>query len=255
MSKSMLNRVTIAKPCAMNWEAMTGDERQRYCAHCDKHVYNLSQLTRPQAEALLMQTKGNLCARFERRADGSILTADEVASSPRFNRKFLRMASAMVSAALSLSPTLAAKPIRNLPGVQEQDKKEETPQSQENGKPAKVFGTVFDEAKAVIPNAKIKLIQFDTKQEIAASSLADGTYEFSAVPRGLYHLLIEVPGFIKFQLEGIALQNGQVKQIDAVMKIGFVGEVVTIEPVPKRAVQQAWQIILFPFRKLKAFTQ
>lgn len=52
------------------------DERARFCAQCQKHVYNLSDLTTQQAVALIQSKGGKLCARFYRRADGTILTAD-----------------------------------------------------------------------------------------------------------------------------------------------------------------------------------
>jgi len=55
---------------------MSGDERARFCAQCQKHVYNLSELTAQQAVALIQSKEGKLCARFYRRADGTILTAD-----------------------------------------------------------------------------------------------------------------------------------------------------------------------------------
>lgn len=55
---------------------MTGDERARFCGQCQKHVYNLSAMTRAQIEALVRETEGRFCGRFYRRADGRMLTAD-----------------------------------------------------------------------------------------------------------------------------------------------------------------------------------
>ncbi len=145
MSQNLLDRVRIGTPCQTDWEAMRGDERVRYCGQCEKHVYNLSQMTRPQAEALILKTNGKLCARLERRADGGIVTTEEASPLPRFNFRFLRIASATMSAALSLSPSVIAKTPRNLPVLQQQDKKEKpADQPQEKEKTAKIFGTVFD---------------------------------------------------------------------------------------------------------------
>ena len=70
----MLDRVRIASPCSASWDAMPGDERARFCAQCGKHVYNLSAMTRKEAETLVRQKEGNLCGRFYRRRDGTILT-------------------------------------------------------------------------------------------------------------------------------------------------------------------------------------
>lgn len=50
----LLDRARIASPCPVRWEEMVGDERTRFCARCSKTVYNLSEMTRLEAEALLL---------------------------------------------------------------------------------------------------------------------------------------------------------------------------------------------------------
>jgi hypothetical protein len=55
---------------------MRGDERARLCAQCDKHVFNVSELTRAEAEALIVEKAGSLCVRYFQRKDGTILLAD-----------------------------------------------------------------------------------------------------------------------------------------------------------------------------------
>jgi len=53
---------------------MTGDDRARFCGECQRHVYNLSDLSRIEAENLIQQTEDQVCARYYRRRDGTILT-------------------------------------------------------------------------------------------------------------------------------------------------------------------------------------
>lgn len=72
----LLAQVRIASPCSADWEQMTGDERVRFCGACRRHVYNLSEMTAPEAEALIREREGNFCGRIYRRADGTIITAD-----------------------------------------------------------------------------------------------------------------------------------------------------------------------------------
>jgi hypothetical protein len=55
---------------------MRGSDRVRFCARCKKHVYNLSGMTRDQAEDLIRQNEGGMCVRFYRRTDGTVLTQD-----------------------------------------------------------------------------------------------------------------------------------------------------------------------------------
>ncbi|TAK28274.1 MAG: hypothetical protein EPO40_14500 [Myxococcaceae bacterium] len=72
----MLDDIRVASPCHERWDAMTGDEQSRFCGSCRKNVYNLSAMTREAAEALVRSKEGDLCVRYFRRTDGTILTAD-----------------------------------------------------------------------------------------------------------------------------------------------------------------------------------
>jgi hypothetical protein len=72
----LLARIRVATPCTADWNEMTGDERVRHCAHCKKDVFNLSDMSREQAERLIIEKRGDLCARYYQRSDGTILLAD-----------------------------------------------------------------------------------------------------------------------------------------------------------------------------------
>lgn len=71
-----LDGVRIASPCKASWDDMVGDERVRFCGKCEKNVYDLSAMSRAEAEALLATHEGQLCARIYRRADGTVMTTD-----------------------------------------------------------------------------------------------------------------------------------------------------------------------------------
>jgi hypothetical protein len=66
----------VASPCSEAWDEMAGDDRVRHCGACRQHVYNLSGMTRAEAEALIRERNGNLCVRFYERADGTVLLRD-----------------------------------------------------------------------------------------------------------------------------------------------------------------------------------
>ncbi len=72
----MLEQIKIASPCNARWDEMVGDDRSRFCGKCDKHVYNLSAMSREAAELLVLEKEGNLCVRLYRRTDGTVLTVD-----------------------------------------------------------------------------------------------------------------------------------------------------------------------------------
>jgi len=73
---SLVQRVEIASPCSANWDKMTGDDRARFCGECKLNVYNLSEMSEAEGEALIIAKEGKLCARIYRRADGTVLTKD-----------------------------------------------------------------------------------------------------------------------------------------------------------------------------------
>jgi hypothetical protein len=72
----VLDNIRVAAPCTADWTQMTGDDRTRHCGDCRKNVYNLSGMTRDQAEALVIEKHGDLCVRYYERHDGTILLAD-----------------------------------------------------------------------------------------------------------------------------------------------------------------------------------
>ena len=95
-----LEHVRVAAPCPADWAKMVGDERVRYCNQCELHVYNLSGMTRREAEALVTSSEGRLCVRFYRRADGTILTRNCPTGLSALKRRASRAAAATMTAVL-----------------------------------------------------------------------------------------------------------------------------------------------------------
>jgi hypothetical protein len=96
--RSPLDDLKVAAPCSADWGAMTGGERVRFCARCELNVYNLSGMTRAEAEALITNTEGRLCVRFFRRADGTVLTENCPVGLRALKRRVSRVTNATVSA-------------------------------------------------------------------------------------------------------------------------------------------------------------
>jgi hypothetical protein len=64
----------IAAPCPEDWEAMTGDARGRYCARCELHVHDVSELREAEVEALLARRDERLCVRTRPDGAGAVVT-------------------------------------------------------------------------------------------------------------------------------------------------------------------------------------
>ncbi len=97
-----LEDIRIASPCPADWDAMYGDERKRFCGECELNVYNLSGMTREEAEALVMNAGGRLCVRMYRRADGTVITSDCPVGWERIKQRTRVYATALASLLMAL---------------------------------------------------------------------------------------------------------------------------------------------------------
>jgi hypothetical protein len=103
---SLLDVIRIAEPCTEAWSSMTGDERARHCGKCDKTVFDLSVLTRAEAEALLAGQGAKMCGRYFQCHDGSIVLADCLV---RRRRTRLATVGAIAAAAVLTGGAIAAR--------------------------------------------------------------------------------------------------------------------------------------------------
>jgi hypothetical protein len=101
-----IENLKIASPCSQDWDAMTGDSRKRFCGECKLNVYNLSDMTRYDAENLLRLSEGRLCVRYFQRPDGTVLTQDCPVGWARVRRRLSLAATAAFGLFLSLLGTV-----------------------------------------------------------------------------------------------------------------------------------------------------
>lgn len=89
-------------------------------------------------------------------------------------------------------------------------------------------GTVTDPDGAVIPNAKITLVDKATNRTLQTTSNADGTYSFSRLAPSNYMLTVEATGFVKEQLSNVTVQGEVTTGLDVKLQIGAVTETVQV---------------------------
>src|SRR5690349_19976701 len=68
--------IQIAKPCDADWNAMKGDERSRFCEHCQRYVHNFSAMREEEITDLVCRSAGKLRIRIQRDAAGTMVTLD-----------------------------------------------------------------------------------------------------------------------------------------------------------------------------------
>jgi hypothetical protein len=83
--RSLLVQLTtepLARPCDEPWSAMTGNERVRHCASCDRDVWDLSAMTAREAELRLLNAPAIPCINFRRDENGRLISRPDPASRP-----------------------------------------------------------------------------------------------------------------------------------------------------------------------------
>jgi hypothetical protein len=109
----VLEQIEVPEPCPADWDAMFGKGPVRFCQHCRKNVYNLSEMPRDDAERLVCESAGSLCVRFYRSRSGQVLTLNYGhRDKPRHGWRFWTLVgtlgAVMASAANALLPRRAA---------------------------------------------------------------------------------------------------------------------------------------------------
>jgi hypothetical protein len=115
-ARPKLDLIQIASPCHVSWDEMAGDERQRHCSQCNLNVYNLSEMSREEAEAFLAEREGRACVGLYRRADGTVITRDCPKGLAAVRAKLVRIGLATAGLFLAIAAT-AVGAIGRIPGL------------------------------------------------------------------------------------------------------------------------------------------
>jgi hypothetical protein len=188
---------------------MTGDDRVRHCQACKLNVYNLSEMTRIEAERLIASREGRMCVRFYRRADGTILTKNCPRGLQAVARRLSRLAGAALSAIMSVVPAVA----QTSPQACPQNETDPTAQ-----RTAQLMLTVVDPQGAVIPGVKIKITSKGRKQRLSATTRGDGMAFVSGMSPGPAVLRVEHPGFKTYRKE-VVVQRDQTQTLRVLLKV------------------------------------
>ena len=211
-----IDHLRIATPCPISWEQMTGDNRVRFCDHCHLNVYNISELSRMEAETLIASTEGRLCARLFRRADGAVLTKDCPVGLRALRRRVATRSAAIFAALVSLA---------GLAFGQKDGKTACTPQTKitrtnatSNPDEKVLSGTVVDPNGAVIPGATVTLVNSEGSQRQITTNDAGG-FEFAALAAGEYSITIELTRFKPLKIKNVVVEKNKLTSINVILQL------------------------------------
>lgn len=106
------NDLSIPEPCNADWNAMSGDERQRFCGACSKHVTDISTFTKREAESFL-DANPSACVQYTKVGE-EILFEPAVRTSATFRRPralLRRVAQVAAVAAVTSAPAMASSSV------------------------------------------------------------------------------------------------------------------------------------------------
>jgi hypothetical protein len=212
----MLDRLSIAAPCPADWDQMPGTDQVRHCTQCNRNVYNLSSMTRREAEALLRETEGQICARLYRRADGTILTGNCPAGLRTIGRRISRVAGAAMSAVATLSSATAAQfPMFPIPSALREAR-------------SSVTGLVRDATGQGISNAEVVVSRAGSELKLATTTDSLGHFRVESLSMGSYTVRIQSSGFNSFTKQ-LILRPLQECKVTATLLVGTLGEMVEVD--------------------------
>jgi hypothetical protein len=212
----MLDRISIAAPCPADWDQMPGTDQVRHCSQCNKNVYNLSAMTRRQAEALLRETEGQLCARLYRRADGTILTENCPVGLRVIGRRISRVAGAAMSAVAALTSATAAQfPMFPVPSSLQEAR-------------SSVTGIVRDVTDQGLSDAEVVVSRNGSDLKLVTTTDSAGHFRVESLTLGSYTVRIQVRGFRVFTRQ-VILRPLQEYNLTATLLVGSTGGPVVVD--------------------------
>jgi hypothetical protein len=91
-----------------------------------------------------------------------------------------------------------------------------------------IAGTATDASAAVVPNAKITIVNKDTGSTRDLLTAADGTYSSAALPAGHYEVRAEAAGFRQL-IQPAIVETGATTTVNLSMVVGPTKDIVTVE--------------------------
>ena len=94
---------------------------------------------------------------------------------------------------------------------------------------ATIVGTVSDITGAVVPNAKLTVVNVETNFNFEGLTNQDGYYYVPYLRPGTYRVTVEAAGFKKYVRDGIELRTNDEPRIDVKLEVGNVTESVEVQ--------------------------
>lgn len=217
----------ITSPCSMDWDSMIGNDRVRFCEHCQLTVHNIDHASQKQIKRLIERSNGRLCVNYRQ-------PAPQKTPAPilyKIGRKTSIIAASAFSATFSITTAAGASANlkqTKLPNETSFVASVVNPVSTPGGS-AKLFGFVFDPNGAVIAGATVILTNTETGESFYSRTGGDGQYGIEGITPGTYRLSVSSNGFDTSEVTNLVVRAGDNSRIDQTLSIAPIQAEVTIE--------------------------
>ena len=218
----------ITSPCNVSWDSMIGNDRVRFCEHCQTAVHNLDLSNRKQIRRLIARSEGRICVSYRQpAAERKPHSAAPILH--KIGRRTARIAAGAFSASLSISSAVAAtaplKPTEPCDTVVFAALVNQQTTSSGSGT---LFGFVYDPNGAAIIGARVTVVNFGTNDSLLTYTGSDGQYRLEGLKPGSYLLQVTSRGFDSSDVPNILVRAGDSNRIDQTLSIAPITAEVTI---------------------------
>ncbi len=218
-----LNRLVIGSPCTTSWETMDGEGARRFCAECQREVYDFAQMTAASIHAELHARRGRMCARMTRQG-GRLVTAPAFEPPPAATLLPRRRPSAVAATLMTAWLAAASAPAqRSAPAAAavdastdegDRDRERQPARPAYDGAPGGLLGRVAGEDGSPVAGVEVIAINvFDGSMQTAATG-SDGVFRFAALAAGIYDLGGRAENLEVSMRRGVAVQPGEQQRAD-----------------------------------------
>lgn len=195
---------------------MTGTERVRFCSECSLNVYNLSAMTRGEAESFIASREGRICAKFYRREDGTIITRDcPVGQKIKLRRRISKAATATFAAILSMCASAIAQDSSQTGARGSGQTAARTQKENARG----ISGKVVDMNGAALPGIRVEVFDASGKLKESVVTNDEGEFQFPSLEAGTYKVKAEGgEAFISLTVTHVEVSADKLARLDMTLE-------------------------------------
>lgn len=209
-ARDSASQIRIASPCDVDWDSMIGNDRVRFCEHCQLTVHNVDSITKKQLRRLIARSGDRLCVNYQQ-------PAPPVSPPPilyKIGRRTSVIAASAFSATLSISSVVAAanpKPpsVPNQPAVATRVANAFVAAGY-----GKMFGVVVKPNGDPIIGANVKLLGPEGNEMFGSFSATNGRYQIEGIEPGTYKLTVSARGFDTTEIPNLIIRAGDNYRLD-----------------------------------------